>query len=100
MVAKIENAPPGQAEGRSEQQLAMPFSNLTDLTTWKPTPEPTPAACAYCGALVDVYRLGVDRLGDDRWICSTDIGAVVALAVDIYPTDISYTSTFEAEVLM
>ena len=53
-------------------------------------------SCIACGALVDVFRLG-----DDRWICSTDIGAVVALAVDIYgPTDISYSREFEKTVLM
>ena len=52
-------------------------------------------SCIACGALVDVFRLG-----DDRWICSTDIGAVVALAVDIYPTDISYSKAFEQAVLM
>ena len=52
-------------------------------------------SCGLCGALVDVFRLG-----DSGWICSTDIGAVVALAVDIYPTDISYTRAFETAVLM
>ena len=51
--------------------------------------------CAYCGALVDVYRLGVDQ-----WICSTDIGLVVALACDVWPTEISYSREFETAVLM
>ena len=52
-------------------------------------------SCIACGALVDVFRLG-----DDRWICSTDIGLVVALACDVWPTEISYSREFETAVLM
>ena len=96
MLARIENAPPGQAEGRSEQQLAMPFSNLTDLTTWKPTPEPTPATCAICGADRNVYQLG-----DGQWVCVEHIGLVVSLAAnDVFSGDVSYSKAFEAEVLL
>ena len=51
--------------------------------------------CAYCGALVDVYRLG-----DDQWICTDHLAASVSLACDIWPTDISYSREFEAAVLM
>ena len=96
MVAKIENAPPGQAEGRSEQQLAMPFSNLTDLTTWKPTPEPTPAmTCGLCGGLEDLHFVSAGAL------CLGCFGCAVSVAAsDLWPGSVRYDKTFETAVLM
>ena len=95
MVTKTDDAPSGQARGRrSEQQLAMPFSNLTDLTTWKPTLEPIPATCAFCGGCRNLYQMG------DKWICMDHIGAVVSLAAnDVFSDCVFYSAAFEKMIL-
>ena len=51
--------------------------------------------CAYCPEGVNVYQMG-----DDQWICTDHIGAVVSLAAnDVFSGDVFYTAAFE-RVLM
>ena len=51
--------------------------------------------CGHCSESVNVYQLGADQ-----WICTDHLGQSVALACDVWPTDVSYSAAFETAVLM
>ena len=96
MLAKIENAPPGTetfarvasvpAEGRSEQQLSMPFY-LTEFML-------KPALCGVCASRESLYIIA----GGLGQLCESCLAFAVSAACDLWPGVVSYSRELEAVI--